>query len=77
MYCVIDAFFLVDVSAERRPPLFNMNGMSALYQIAQNDPPTLSGSDWSPNFKNFVSMCLKKNVDERPCSSESLKVQYH
>ena len=28
--------------AERKPPLFNMNAMSALYHIAQNDPPTLN-----------------------------------
>ena len=28
--------------AERKPPLFNMNAMSALYHIAQNDSPTLS-----------------------------------
>ncbi|XP_078741501.1 serine/threonine-protein kinase TAO1-A-like, partial [Lampetra fluviatilis] len=27
--------------AERKPPLFNMNAMSALYHIAQNEPPTL------------------------------------
>uniref|UniRef100_A0A8C9S3T0 Serine/threonine-protein kinase TAO3 n=1 Tax=Scleropages formosus TaxID=113540 RepID=A0A8C9S3T0_SCLFO len=27
--------------AERKPPLFNMNAMSALYHIAQNDSPTL------------------------------------
>jgi len=29
-------------AAERRPPLFKMNAMSALYHIAQNEPPTLS-----------------------------------
>ena len=34
------------ISAERKPPLFNMNAMSALYHIAQNDPPTLSSSNW-------------------------------
>ena len=28
--------------AERRPPLFNMHTMSALYHIAQNDPPVLA-----------------------------------
>uniref|UniRef100_A0A667XFN0 non-specific serine/threonine protein kinase n=1 Tax=Myripristis murdjan TaxID=586833 RepID=A0A667XFN0_9TELE len=27
--------------AERKPPLFNMNAMSALYHIAQNESPTL------------------------------------
>lgn len=30
--------------AERKPPYFNMNAMSALYHIAQNDSPTLQVS---------------------------------
>jgi len=46
--------------AERKPPLFNMNAMSALYHIAQNDPPVLADPDtedgsarwtWSHEFK--------------------------
>ena len=32
--------------AERKPPLFNMNAMSALYHIAQNDSPGLQASHW-------------------------------
>uniref|UniRef100_A0AAR2JFH8 non-specific serine/threonine protein kinase n=1 Tax=Pygocentrus nattereri TaxID=42514 RepID=A0AAR2JFH8_PYGNA len=31
--------------AERKPPLFNMNAMSALYHIAQNESPTLQSSE--------------------------------
>ncbi|MCP9258326.1 Serine/threonine-protein kinase TAO1 [Dirofilaria immitis] len=62
--------------AERRPPLFNMNAMSALYHIAQNDPPTLSHSEnsslsWSSDFHSFVDLCLRKDPRERmktgPC----------
>lgn len=45
--------------AERKPPYFNMNAMSALYHIAQNEPPTLQSSDWSETFKNFVMACLQ------------------
>uniref|UniRef100_A0AAQ6A669 non-specific serine/threonine protein kinase n=1 Tax=Amphiprion ocellaris TaxID=80972 RepID=A0AAQ6A669_AMPOC len=30
--------------AERKPPLFNMNAMSALYHIAQNESPTLQSN---------------------------------
>ncbi|KAE9414980.1 hypothetical protein Angca_003701 [Angiostrongylus cantonensis] len=58
--------------AERRPPLFNMNAMSALYHIAQNDPPKLATvarenqPDWSDCFKNFVDICLRKEAEERP-----------
>ena len=40
MYC------FVVILAERKPPLFNMNAMSALYHIAQNDAPALSSDGW-------------------------------
>lgn len=68
--------------AERKPPLFNMNAMSALYHIAQNDSPSLSnqsGSDgqpenkWSDEFKIFIDLCLKKSPQNRPCANELLK----
>lgn len=52
--------------AERKPPLFNMNAMSALYHIAQNDSPTLSGGDWSEDFHKFVDSCLAKSPADRP-----------
>ncbi|KQK83852.1 serine/threonine-protein kinase TAO1-like protein [Amazona aestiva] len=32
--------------AERRPPLFNLNAMSALYRIAQEPAPTLQPRHW-------------------------------
>lgn len=37
---------LPSLPAERKPPLFNMNAMSALYHIAQNESPTLQSSEW-------------------------------
>lgn len=36
--------------AERKPPYFNMNAMSALYHIAQNDSPTLQVSEQLSNL---------------------------
>lgn len=45
--------------AERKPPYFNMNAMSALYHIAQNDSPTLSANEWTDVFKHFVEACLQ------------------
>lgn len=56
--------------AERKPPYFNMNAMSALYHIAQNDTPTLQVQvpDWSNVFRDFVEACLKKSPLERPNS---------
>uniref|UniRef100_A0A1L8DML7 non-specific serine/threonine protein kinase n=1 Tax=Nyssomyia neivai TaxID=330878 RepID=A0A1L8DML7_9DIPT len=58
--------------AERKPPYFNMNAMSALYHIAQNDAPTLQGEEWSETFCNFVEVCLRKSPYDRPTSSKLL-----
>ncbi|XP_072243511.1 serine/threonine-protein kinase TAO3 [Leuresthes tenuis] len=59
--------------AERKPPLFNMNAMSALYHIAQNDSPTLQSNEWSDIFRSFVDYCLLKIPQERPSSGELLR----
>lgn len=71
--------------AERKPPLFNMNAMSALYHIAQNDPPTLSESlsdgdkkmptNWTQAFKDFVALLLQKVPEDRPNSKTVLEVR--
>ncbi|XP_032902181.1 serine/threonine-protein kinase TAO1 isoform X3 [Amblyraja radiata] len=59
--------------AERKPPLFNMNAMSALYHIAQNESPALQSNEWSDYFRNFVDSCLQKIPQDRPTSEELLK----
>ncbi|KAM6155040.1 serine/threonine-protein kinase TAO3 [Rhynchocyon petersi] len=59
--------------AERKPPLFNMNAMSALYHIAQNDSPTLQSTEWTDSFRRFVDYCLQKIPQERPTSAELLR----
>jgi hypothetical protein len=59
--------------AERKPPLYNMNAMSALYHIAQNDSPSLSNAQpWSDEFRQFVAQCLKKQPQDRPSAVELL-----
>ncbi|XP_049599105.1 serine/threonine-protein kinase TAO1 isoform X2 [Syngnathus scovelli] len=58
--------------AERKPPLFNMNAMSALYHIAQNESPALQSSEWSDYFRNFVDSCLQKIPQDRPHSDDML-----
>lgn len=65
-------FFLL---AERKPPYFNMNAMSALYHIAQNDSPMLSSPTWSDVFRHFVDSCLQKNPSERPTAGRLLHVR--
>uniref|UniRef100_A0A8B9RN47 non-specific serine/threonine protein kinase n=1 Tax=Astyanax mexicanus TaxID=7994 RepID=A0A8B9RN47_ASTMX len=59
--------------AERKPPLFNMNAMSALYHIAQNESPTLQSSEWTDYFRNFVDSCLQKLPQDRPTCEELLQ----
>jgi len=61
--------------AERKPPLFNMNVMSALYHIGQNEAPRLAASgDWSDDFRLFVTACLAKDAAERLDVDGCLKV---
>jgi len=59
--------------AEKFPPLFDLNPISALYYISQNDSPTLKNQEsWSSSFNNFIFSCLQKDPNERP-SSHDLK----
>uniref|UniRef100_A0AAQ4R248 non-specific serine/threonine protein kinase n=1 Tax=Gasterosteus aculeatus aculeatus TaxID=481459 RepID=A0AAQ4R248_GASAC len=58
--------------AERKPPLFNMNAMSALYHIAQNESPRLLSSEWTDYFRNFIDSCLQKIPQDRPHSDDML-----
>ena len=47
--CLEFKFQFISLSpiAERKPPLFHMNAMAAMYHIAQKDPPTLKEpSSW-------------------------------
>ena len=63
--------------AERKPPLFNMNPMSALYHIAQNDAPILkitNENHHTNDFISFLAMCLQKNPNDRPTAKELLNV---
>lgn len=59
--------------AERKPPYFNMNAMSALYHIAQNDSPSLGPGDWSDTFHHFVDTCLQKHPSDRPTAAKLLQ----
>lgn len=64
--------------AERKPPYFNMNAMSALYHIAQNEPPILNRAtgQWSDKFHIFLGSCLRKDPNERLHASELLKMPF-
>lgn len=44
--------------AERKPPLFHMNAMSALYHIAQRDSPSLKDKEHWYVLYSEVCMCI-------------------
>ncbi|CAL8071924.1 unnamed protein product [Calicophoron daubneyi] len=59
--------------AELEPPYFSAtNPMAALYQIASNDAPHLTGGDWSDEFRDFIRFVLQKDVNERPFCGQAL-----
>lgn len=59
-----------------------MNAMSALYHIAQNEPPNLSTDNlenalttpWSDRFVSFVEQCLRKDPYQRLSTNACLNV---
>lgn len=63
--------------AERKPPLFHMNAMSALYHIAQIDPPRLAHpEEWSNGFQKLVTRCLQKAPEDRPTALDLLQDEF-
>jgi thousand and one amino acid protein kinase len=63
--------------AERKPPLFHMNAMSALYHIAQIDPPRLAHpEEWSNGFQKLVTRCLQKAPEDRPTAEELMQDEF-
>ena len=44
-----------------------------LLLIPKEDPPTLSGEEWSPGFRDFISQCLQMDARQRPTAKELLR----
>jgi serine/threonine protein kinase len=63
--------------AERRPPLFALNAMTALYHIPQRDPPVLAEPKrFSQGFVAFVKACLQKEPNVRPNATSLLQHEF-
>lgn len=50
--------------------------MKILLAILNSDPPSISDSNFSKEFKDFVDMCLQKNPSKRPTTEKLLKHKF-
>eukprot|EP01089_Gocevia_fonbrunei_P009410 TRINITY_DN21705_c0_g1_i1.p1 TRINITY_DN21705_c0_g1~~TRINITY_DN21705_c0_g1_i1.p1 ORF type:complete len:307 (+),score=73.88 TRINITY_DN21705_c0_g1_i1:987-1907(+) len=60
--------------AEGAAPRATENMMQAMMKICTEDPPKLKAPEkWSKEFSDWLAICLDKDVDKRPSSSELIK----
>ena len=51
--------------AEGKNPFSACSPLMVMKNVCENTTPSLSGEEWSAEFKDFVNMCLVKEVNER------------
>ncbi|XP_058794392.1 serine/threonine-protein kinase 3 [Phymastichus coffea] len=78
--CVADIWSLGITAlemAEGKPPYGDIHPMRAIFMIPTKPPPSFREPDqWSPEFIDFVSVCLVKNPEERATASELLNHEF-
>lgn len=61
--------------AKGKPPLRDLPAIQVVMALSKKPPPVLDG-DFSDNFKDFVSKCLKKNPADRASIADLLKHEF-
>lgn len=55
--------------AEGKNPFEGWDREEVKRRVCDEEPPSLTGEEWSAEFVDFVKQCLLKDQDERPCIS--------
>lgn len=78
--CVADIWSLGITAlemAEGKPPYGDIHPMRAIFMIPTKPPPSFREPDkWSPEFIDFVSLCLVKNPTERATAGDLLNHEF-
>lgn len=78
--CVADIWSLGITAlemAEGKPPYGDIHPMRAIFMIPTKPPPSFREIDrWSPEFIEFVSLCLVKNPEERATATDLLQNEF-
>lgn len=78
--CVADIWSLGITAlemAEGKPPYGEIHPMRAIFMIPTKPPPSFREPDrWSPEFIDFVSLCLVKNPEDRATATDLLQHEF-